>query len=239
MRRRDQQPLAERVARAAEAALAAGSGHVGPIDIFMRIGWVDLGTVKRWQRGEIDCLEQAIQTRPERIAEVMRELEAWAREHGFVPSVTSHVARTPRREPLRFTRGGDPALEQLHRTHWISGRLSTAKQARLAEKASRAPELVAIEPLNRDWSCHRCGGSGGLLVMEKPGPSCLPCAGLGDLELVPAGNALLTRRAKAKSPRYAVVVRFSRTRRRYERQGLLVEPRALAEAQREVEERED
>jgi hypothetical protein len=29
-----------------------------------------------------------------------------------------------------------------------------------------------------------------------------------------------------------VVVRFSKTRRRYERQGLLVEPHALAEAQR-------
>jgi hypothetical protein len=41
---------------------------------------------------------------------------------------------------------------------------------------------------------------------------------------------LLTRRVKVKSTRYAVVVRFSKTRRRYERQGLLVEPQALADA---------
>jgi hypothetical protein len=34
-------------------------------------------------------------------------------------------------------------------------------------------------------------------------------------------------------------VRFSRSRRRYERQGLLVEPSALAEAQRELEARRD
>jgi hypothetical protein len=33
-----------------------------------------------------------------------------------------------------------------------------------------------------------------------------------------------------------VVVRFSKSRRRYERQGLLVEHRALAEAQRELDE---
>jgi hypothetical protein len=46
---------------------------------------------------------------------------------------------------------------------------------------------------------------------------------------------LLTRRAKAKSARSAVVVRFSRRRRRYERQGLLVEPAALAEVEREIE----
>ena len=46
--------------------------------------------------------------------------------------------------------------------------------------------------------------------------------------------AELTRRVKAKSARHAVVVRFSKSRRRYERQGLLVEPQALTEAQREL-----
>jgi hypothetical protein len=68
-------------------------------------------------------------------------------------------------------------------------------------------------------------------MMETPGPACLRCVGLDDLEYLRAGDASLTRRAKAKSARYAVVVRFSRTRRRYERQGLLVEPQALADAQ--------
>jgi hypothetical protein len=42
-------------------------------------------------------------------------------------------------------------------------------------------------------------------------------------------------RAKAKSGRYAVVVRFTRSRHRYERQGLLVEPQAAAEARRDLE----
>ena len=97
-------------------------------------------------------------------------------------------------------------------------------------KASRAPDLVVIQPLNREWKCHRCGKTGDLLMMENPGPACLDCVGLNDLEFLPAGDALLSRRAKAKSARYAVVVRFSRTRRRYERQGLLVEPLALAAA---------
>jgi hypothetical protein len=59
---------------------------------------------------------------------------------------------------------------------------------------------------------------------------CVDCVGLGDLEFLPAGDARLSRRARVKSARCAVVVRFSRTRRRYERQGLLVEPSALADA---------
>jgi len=63
----------------------------------------------------------------------------------------------------------------------------------------------------------------------------LRCVGLDDLEFLPAGDALATRRAKAKSARSAVVVRFSRSRRRYERQGLLVEPQALTDAERDLE----
>jgi hypothetical protein len=43
----------------------------------------------------------------------------------------------------------------------------------------------------------------------------------------------LTRRAKASSRLSAVVVRFSRARKRYERQGVLVEEQALERAERE------
>jgi hypothetical protein len=105
----------------------------------------------------------------------------------------------------------------------------------LVERASRAPELLVIQPLNDTWKCHRCGRTGDLLIMESPGPACLRCAGLDDLEFLSAGDALLTRRVKAKSARHTVVVRFSKTRRRYERQGLLVEPHALTEGQRELD----
>lgn len=109
------------------------------------------------------------------------------------------------------------------------------KRQRLAEKASPPPELVVVQPLNRELTCHRCASSGDLLIMEDPGPACLRCVGLDDLEFLAAGDALLMRRAKAKSARSAVVVRFSRSRRRYERQGLLVEPGALAEVEREID----
>jgi len=105
------------------------------------------------------------------------------------------------------------------------------KRERLAEKASRAPELVVIQPLNREWICHKCGESGDLLIMENPGPACMRCAGLDGLVFLPSGGALLTRRAKANGGRFAVVVRFNRRRRHYERQGLLVEPQALTQAQ--------
>ena len=70
-------------------------------------------------------------------------------------------------------------------------------------------------------------------------PLCLACAGFGDLEFLAAGDMALTRRATKHSARNAVVVRFSRTRKRYERQGVLVEISALEKAERECAEDAD
>jgi hypothetical protein len=102
----------------------------------------------------------------------------------------------------------------------------------LAERQSRPPELVVIAPLN-EWTCTACGGTGDLLIMDAPGPLCLVCADLDHLVFLPAGDAALTRRAKPASRLSAVVVRFSRARRRYERQGILVEQEALERAEQE------
>jgi hypothetical protein len=70
-----------------------------------------------------------------------------------------------------------------------------------------------------------------MLTMDDAGPLCLTCADLAHLVFLPSGDAALTRRAKKLGTLSAVVVRFSRSRRRYERQGLLVEPLALEQAE--------
>lgn len=195
-----------------------------------RLGWLESSVVEKWRRGQIGCLEEAVQVDPSRISEALQLFRSWASARGLLASETAYLDRTPQRRTLRFTRAADPAIEAAYRTHWVSPDLSAAKRDRLANKASRAPDLVVVQPLNRDLKCHRFGGSGDLLMMESPGPACLRCVGLADLEFLPAGDALLSRRAKAASSRYAVVVRFSKARRRYERQGLLVEPSVLAGA---------
>jgi hypothetical protein len=234
MSRNNRRPLAERVIEAAEASLAAQK-YASPFGVLLGLGWLDPNTARRWQQGQIDCLEEVMQTNPARLSEAMTLLQSWAAGKGLPASEARYVARTPQHQTLRFSRSGDPALERLFRTHWVSGELSEKQQDRLREKASRPPELVVIQPLNDAWTCHRCGGTGALLIMEPPGPACLRCAGLDDLEFLGAGDALLTRRAKAKSARHAVVVRFSRTRRRYERQGVLIEPQVLEDVRRQLE----
>jgi hypothetical protein len=93
-----------------------------------------------------------------------------------------------------------------------------------------AESMVVIEPLN-PWTCTGCGGSGSLLFMEDAGPLCMSCADLDHLIFLPAGDAALSRRARKASRLAAVVVRFSRSRKRYERQGILVEEAALEQAE--------
>lgn len=75
-----------------------------------------------------------------------------------------------------------------------------------------------------------------VVLKREAGLRCLACAGLADLEYLPAGDVALTRRALTLSSRVAIVVKFSRARKRHERQGVLVEPEALAAARASREE---
>jgi hypothetical protein len=59
----------------------------------------------------------------------------------------------------------------------------------------------------------------------------MACADLDQLVFLASGDAALTRRARAASGLSAIVVRFSRARKRYERQGILVEEQALERAE--------
>lgn len=104
--------------------------------------------------------------------------------------------------------------------------------SRGGRKRQPKSEIVVVSAL-KDWGCEECGGGGSMLTMEDRGPLCLGCADLDHLVFLPAGDAALTRRARKASGLSAVVVRFSRARKRYERQGILVEEEALERAEEE------
>jgi hypothetical protein len=141
--------LRARVVAAAEAALAR-AGHVSAIDILSGIGWLDPKTLTRWRQGQLRHLEEGIQTNLSRISEAMKLFRAWALEKGIRPSETAYVARTARRETLRFSKSGDSNIERFYRTHWVLRDLSEKKQARIREKASRPPKLTVVKPLEDD-----------------------------------------------------------------------------------------
>lgn len=99
-----------------------------------------------------------------------------------------------------------------------------------SQQLGKPTGLVVISPL-KDWTCAGCGGTGDYLRMEDAGPLCLACADLDHLIFLPSGDAALSRRAKQASRLSAVVVRWSRSRKRYERQGILAEETAIQQAE--------
>ena len=90
---------------------------------------------------------------------------------------------------------------------------------------------------NRDSTCDECGehlGHGAwITLVEGTGALCLSCADLDHLVFLPSGDAALTRRSDKYSTLSAVVLKWSRARKHYERQGLLVEEAALQRAEQE------
>ena len=90
---------------------------------------------------------------------------------------------------------------------------------------------------NRDSRCDECGEDLGhrawITLADEKRVLCLTCADLDHLVFLPAGDAALTRRARKHSRLSAVVLKWSRARKRYERQGLLVEEDALEQAEQE------
>ena len=102
-------------------------------------------------------------------------------------------------------------------------------------ESSKTDDIVVFE-IVRDSVCAECGeelGRGRRLRLERDRPLCMSCADLAHLVFLPSGDAALTRRAGRYSSLKAVVVRFSRARKRYERQGILVDEAALGRAEKE------
>ena len=228
-----QKSLTGRVVAAAEEALA-GQQHVSAIDVCVGLGWLHSRHVDNWRQGRVASLEEFLPVHGERLTELTTVLRGWAEGKGLTPSETEYISATRDRRQLTFTKAGRAAEEREWRTRWAAGDLPE----RIARKQAAPPDLVVVMPV-KDWTCGECHGTGDLLIMDDNRPLCMTCADMDHLVFLPSGDAALTRRAKKNSRLSAVVVRWSRNRKRYERQGLLVEEPALEAAEQQCLDDED
>ena len=98
-------------------------------------------------------------------------------------------------------------------------------------------EEIKVFISTRDSKCDECkeelGRKAWITLNRDKGALCLSCGDLDQLVFLPTGDAALTRRARKHSALSAVVLKWSRARKHYERQGLLVEEKALEQAESE------
>jgi hypothetical protein len=114
--------------------------------------------------------------------------------------------------------------------------MSSAEPEEVEPKPQRQDADIVVFWAHRPSECDECGrqlerGSFIRLIGERA--LCLACADLEHLWFLPRGDTALTRRARKHSRLSAVVVQWRRSRRRYERQGVLVDESALARAEEE------
>lgn len=103
-------------------------------------------------------------------------------------------------------------------------------------RKQRKSDEIVVYQIVRAAKCSECDaelGKGRFLTKVGDEVLCLDCSDFAHLVYLPRGDAALTRRAGKYSSLRAVVVKFSRARRRYERQGILVQSDALEKAEEE------
>jgi len=112
-------PLYPKVARAVEQLLARGK-TVAPVDVLVAMGLLSPAQVEDWLRGRVPYLEKVINCNLTRLSRLLRILRFHAHDLNLVPSATAYVRQSKGpRARLRFTKTGDPKLEEAYAWHFV------------------------------------------------------------------------------------------------------------------------
>jgi len=112
-------PLYPRIARAVAAILEQGQ-VVAPVDVLVGMGLLAPTGLEDWRRGRIPYLEQVIGCNLARLSRLLRILQFHAHELKLMPSARLYLrwGKGPKQR-LRFTKTGDPKLEEAYARHFL------------------------------------------------------------------------------------------------------------------------
>lgn len=134
----------QRVVQAAESALR-DHHYVTPVDVFIGIGALQPTHVQDWKKGRIPYLEAVIQGSLGKISFAMNCLKAWACQKRLSPSQTAYLARTKSsKRDLQFSKSGNPYIEELYRTHYVSPLLKERKNQKRSEKTQLLTDRQSV-----------------------------------------------------------------------------------------------
>jgi|GEM_PF-4891585 len=112
-------PIYGRVERAVANILATGK-VVTPIEVLVSMDILALDKLEDWYAGRVPYLEKVINCNLTSLARLLRILRFLAHDLNLVPSATlyTRTGKGPRHQ-LRFTKTGDPKIEEAYARHFI------------------------------------------------------------------------------------------------------------------------
>jgi hypothetical protein len=112
-------PLYPNIARTVDGLLQRGT-VVTPADVLIGMGLLTREHLEDWRRGRVPYLERVINCNLTRLSRLLRILSFHAHDLNLKPSWTAYM-RTGKgpKQRLRFTKTGDPKLEEAYATHFV------------------------------------------------------------------------------------------------------------------------
>lgn len=135
-----------KVVRAVEAILAHGE-VVAPIDVFVHMDLLSKADVESWRFGRVPYLEKVIRCSLGKTSRIVRILRMHVHDLNMTPSHTAYVrwGKGPR-TPLRFSKTGDPNLEEAYSRHFLRPGLKSKKRRTTEGQAVQEQTSGLIAP---------------------------------------------------------------------------------------------
>jgi hypothetical protein len=109
------------------------TGYVSTVDVLMELGNLSREDYERWRFRKVPFLERVIQGNLAKINTVLRAVQSNAARGKMKASWTAYTSwGKGKREPLRFSKSGDPNVERAYATHYLLPRAAPATSQGLA-----------------------------------------------------------------------------------------------------------
>ena len=99
-------------------------GYISFVDVLMRMGKLTKEDYEAWRFRKVAYLERVLKVNLAKASYMLRTLHKKSKKGGLRASKTAYVSwgKGPK-TPLRFSKSGDPNIEEAYATHFIKPRL--------------------------------------------------------------------------------------------------------------------
>ena len=124
-------------------------GFAAPVDVLMDVGYLSKQDYENWRYGRVDYLERVCKANLSKLSLVMREMRSYATKTGLKPSFCYYKRWGTKKKngqgrkpviPLRFSKSGNPEIEQRYATHFVDLKRTSQLKAEQTAKRADQPE---------------------------------------------------------------------------------------------------